>query len=404
MIEPFGETPGPRVMRLITRLNLGGPTRQVRTLGSALPSQGFPGRLLAGSVGDMEGEIVPPPDLDVQKVRSLRRGLNPVNDLRAGLEINRAVRSYGPTVVHTHHAKAGAIGRLMASRANVPVIVHTYHGHVLRGYFAGPAEMVFLRMERRLAKVSSALIAVSGNVRDELLSLGIGDKSQWRVIPLGLELKALMSASKEQLQARKALGLPLEGQLVGIVGRLAPIKDHETFLETCASLAITHPSVRFVIAGDGELRTKLEERARSLLGDRVLFLGWVMDLPSLYAALDVVVLTSRNEGTPVALIEAGACRRPVVATNVGGVSDVVLHEKTGFLTSPGDYREMAARVALILENPQWGRLAGDAARDHVGGRFSSERLVVDIVSLYRELIDKHAGKQAPIDASSEPPN
>lgn len=396
--------PAPRVMRIITRLNIGGPTRQVLTLGRELPSHGFPGRLLSGSVGHLEGEISPPADLDVQRMRNLRRGLNPVNDLRAGLDISRAIRSYGPTIVHTHHAKAGAIGRLTASRAGVPIIVHTYHGHVLRGYFASPMEEFFLRLEIKLARASSALIAVSANVRDELLTLGIGQKSQWRVIPLGLELQALMNRSPEQREARTVLGLPLEGQLIGIVGRLAPIKDHVTFLEACAAISNTHPSVRFVVAGDGELRTKLEERARSLLGDRVLFLGWVMDLPSLYAALDVVVLTSRNEGTPVALIEAAAARKPVVATDVGGVSDVVLHGKTGFLTSPGNYREVAEKSAFILNNPEWGRLAGEAGHNHVRDRFSSERLVYDIVSLYRELIETHTGKRAGIKPSFEAPS
>jgi len=300
--------------------------------------------------------------------------------------LTRLVRGRRPDVVHTHMAKAGAIGRLAAHRAEVPVIVHTFHGHVLDGYFSRPVARAFIATERRLARWSSALVAVSPAVRDELLDLGIGRTDQWRVIPLGLELDPLLDAGVDRASARSSLGLPVDGAVVGIVGRLVPIKDHATFIAAAAKVAAEREDVRFAIVGDGELRTDLERTSRAALGDRVVFTGWVHDLPRLYAALDVVALTSRNEGTPVALIEAAAAGRPVVATRVGGVADVVRDGVTGALVDAGDAAGIARELLKVLADAGLARARGDAARAHVRDRFSAERLEDDIVALYEELL------------------
>jgi glycosyltransferase involved in cell wall biosynthesis len=198
----------------------------------------------------------------------------------------------------------------------VPVIVHTFHGHVLRGYFPPLISRAILEVERTLTRRTDALIAVFESVRDDLLSLGVGTPPKWRVIPVGVELDAFMGELPDATSARAELVLPAAGPLVVFVGRLAPVKDLDTFLAAAALIGHKRQDATFVIAGDGELRGSVEQRARVLLGDRVRFLGWVEDLPKLYAALDVVVLTSRNEGTPMSLIEAGAAGRPVVATAV----------------------------------------------------------------------------------------
>jgi glycosyltransferase involved in cell wall biosynthesis len=180
--------------------------------------------------------------------------------------------------------------------------------------------------------------------------------------------------------------LPAEGPLVGIVGRLAAIKDHDTFLDMAARLAATRPDVTFVVAGDGALRAPLQAKAQELLGDRVRFLGWVTDLPTLYGALDVVVLSSRNEGTPVALIEAGAAAKPVVATDVGGVAEVVRDGETGFVVPPADAEALAGRVGRVLDEPETARGLGLAGRAWVRERFSAERLVEDLAFLYEDLM------------------
>jgi glycosyltransferase involved in cell wall biosynthesis len=295
-----------------------------------------------------EGRIRPTTGVTV--VPSLRRAIDVRSDVRAGRALGRLVRARHPDVVHTHLAKAGALGRVAARRARVPVIVHTFHGHVLDGYFSSKKERVFVQAERELARLSTALVAVSSAVRDDLMRKGIGRHDQWRVIPVGLDLETLLGDGAASGSARRKLGLPAEGHVVGIVGRLVPVKDHVTFLRAAAHLA-SRGDVTFVVAGDGELRGALEERARGLLGDRVVFTGWIQDLPTLYAAMDVVVSTSRNEGTPVALIEAGAAGKPVVATRVGGVPDVVRDGHTGDLVDAGDAEGVAVRVGRLLDDP-----------------------------------------------------
>jgi glycosyltransferase involved in cell wall biosynthesis len=323
-------------------------------------------------------------------VGSLRRETDFLADARAIQTLTRMMRASRPDLVHTHTTTAGGLGRIAARRAKVPVTVHTFHGHVLSGYLSGAQTRALTAAERALAKRTDALVSVSTRVRDELLALGIGRPEQWRVVPLGLELGELLGGPAERSPSRAALGLPPEAPLVGIVGRLAAIKDHGTFLAMAAKLAAARTDVSFVVAGDGSLRGSLEAEAKSLLGNRIRFLGWATDLPVLYGALDVVVLTSRNEGTPVALIEAGAAGRPVVATDVGGVAEVVRDGASGFVVPPGDAAALAARVGTLLDDPEAARAMGLAGREWVRARFSSERLVDDLTALYSELVARAA--------------
>jgi len=340
---------------------------------------------VSGAPQTEEGAF-PPPSQHYTLVQPLRRETDFVADARAIRALTGLMRSMRPDIVHTHTTTAGGLGRIAARRAKVPVVVHTFHGHVLSGYLSGPQTKALTAAERFLAHRTDALISVSTRVRDELLALGIGRPEQWRVVPLGLELGDLLGGPAEPAPARAALGLPADGPLVGIVGRLAAIKDHDTFLAMAARLAASRPDVAFVVAGDGALRGSLETKARELLGDRVRFLGWVTDLPVLYGALDVVVLTSRNEGTPVALIEAGAAARPVVATDVGGVAEVVRDRETGFVVPPGDAEALAGRVGQVLDEPNTARALGLAGRAWVRERFSAERLVEDLAFLYEDLL------------------
>lgn len=379
-------TDQPRIMRVITRLNIGGPARQALMLHRVLEERGMRCELISGPPQREEGAFPAPTDR-YTLLDSLRRETDFLSDARAIQALTRLMRSHQPDLVHTHTTTAGGLGRIAARRAKVPVTVHTFHGHVLSGYLSGPQTRALTAAERALAKRTDALISVSARVRDELLALGIGRPEQWRVVPLGLELDDLLAGPADRGASRAALGLPAGGAVVGIVGRLAAIKDHETFLEMAARLATGRPDVSFVVAGDGSLRESLETRARQLLGDRVRFLGWVTDLPVLYGALDVAVLTSRNEGTPVALIEAGAAARPVVATDVGGVAEVVLDGKTGYVVPPGDPEVLAARVGLLLDDAGTARSLGLAGRNWVRSRFGSGRLVEDLVALYGELLE-----------------
>jgi glycosyltransferase involved in cell wall biosynthesis len=377
-----------RVTRVITRLNIGGPARQALILTDAMEARGFESELVWGSVGPAEGQFDPPASMRNFHIEELRRQTRPVDDIRALLALRSRMRTRQPLVVHTHMAKAGALGRIAARQAGVPVVVHTFHGHVIEGYFSGPVSRAIVETERRLARWTDALIAVSPAVRDDLLGLGVGRSEQWRVIPLGLDLDPLLSSKIEQTEARIRLGLPREGPMVGIVGRLVPIKDHATFISAMERVASERPDIQVVVAGDGELRKELEAQAQRVLGSRLHFLGWVTDLPNLYAALDVVVLTSRNEGTPVALIEAGAAGKPTVATHVGGVADVIDHGDTGLLAPVGDTEMLARHILTIIRGGERANCMGLRARARVAGRFSGERLVRDVADLYRDLLSR----------------
>jgi glycosyltransferase involved in cell wall biosynthesis len=372
--------PRPHVLRLITRLNVGGPARQALLLTRHL-SREFPTTLAAGHPTAREGELVDD-QVDVLRV-PLVRPLRPDIDARAVMAVRRLLRATGAELVHTHTAKAGTVGRSAARTVNPrPRTIHTFHGHVLDGYFAPPVRRAFVEVERRLARQTDVLVAISDEIRAELLDLGIGRPDQYRVIPLGFDLGPFFEVDGHRGELRRRLNLAPDVPLVGVIGRLVPIKDLVTMFEGVARL----PSVHLAVVGDGELRESLEARiGRMGMSDRVHFTGWITDVASVMSDLDVVGLTSRNEGTPVSLIEAAACGRPVVATRVGGVGMVVDHGVTGFLVPPGDPAAFAAHLERLLAEPETRRRMGAAGRTRVRERFSQDRLLRDIRGLYAEL-------------------
>jgi len=377
-------TVGPAVLRVITRLNIGGPSTQAIYLTEELARRGYDPHLAWGLEAAREGRVDLPADLPATHLPDLRRELAPAVDRRAARVIRRLIVERRPQIVHTHMAKAGALGRWAAQREHVPIVVHTYHGHVLQEYFSRWKERAFLEAERRLARRTDALLAVSEEVRSDLLAMGIGTPDRWRVVPVGVDLSAFETLP-DRAAARAGLGLPADAPVVGCVGRLVAVKDHATLLDAFTRLVERQPDAVLLIAGDGDLDGSLRQRARHL-GDRVRFLGWVNDLPTLYAAIDVLALTSRMEGTPVAAIEAAAAGVPAVATRVGGVPSVVLDDHTGLLVPAGDAPAVADALASLFGDPGQRRGMGQAAAAHVRGRFSRERLADDLDALYRELL------------------
>ncbi|HEY7659045.1 MAG TPA: glycosyltransferase family 4 protein [Actinomycetota bacterium] len=379
---PDGDDRRLRVLHVVTRLNVGGPARHVAALTEGLRRGGDETLIAAGTTEPEESELAIGPDQPLVRIAPLRRPLDPGADLRAVTELTRLVRRFQPDVVHTHMAKAGALGRSAARRAGVPTIVHTFHGHVLEGYFASPSNAAFTFAERRLARHTNALVAVSNATRDDLVALGIGRPDQWHVMPLALDLGPLLEGVVDRDEARGWLDLPADAPIVGIAGRLVPIKNHVLFVEAARRIARVRPDAVFAVAGDGELRGMLEAEAREALGDRIRFLGWVADLARLYAAIDVVVLTSLSEGTPVALIEAAAAGKPVVATDVGGVAEVVLDGRTGILVPSGDAEAIALGVLSILEDDEMRTGMGQAGRAVAAERHSPEVAAAEMHALY----------------------
>jgi glycosyltransferase involved in cell wall biosynthesis len=303
-----------------------------------------------------------------------------------------------PHLVHTHAAKAGTLGRLATllaypRRRTRPVLVHTFHGHSLSGYFSGRTAGVYRRIERFLARFTDRLIAVSPEVRDDLVGLGVARAEKFEVIPLGFDLGPFIDdTGREERRARLRAewGVAPDDQLVTLIARLVPIKRVDRFLGVAREMS-SRSGIRFAIVGDGELHDMLRSSADALaLGERIVWAGFRLDMADVCFASDLVMLTSDNEGTPVSLIEAQAAAVPVVSTDVGGVRSVVAHGETGFVTSPDDLHGLVTAAGSILDEPQVATQMGSAGRERATARFRLERLVDDHDRLYRDLLGSRA--------------
>jgi len=387
-----------RVLRCITRLNVGGPAIQAITLSDRLAARGYDTILVHGQLDAGEGDMryLQPGSVTARDLSSLRRPLAPAYDAVALAQLLDVLRDFRPHIVHTHMAKAGTLARLAAAiynrtagRGRRTRVVHTYHGHVLDGYFSPSKTRLFLAIERGLARVTDRIVAISPNIRLQLLDeYAIGRLNQYAVIPLGFDLAVFADIDdRARAAARAALDIDPLAHVVTTVGRLTAIKQQDLFLEVAARVAASDPLAVFVIAGDGSLRGALEQQARALgIDHRVRLLGWRRDLANVYGASDLLLLTSRNEGTPVALIESLASAVPGVSTDVGGVRDVMPDETVGLMAPDGDASALAAHVLTLLADPQRRRRMGAAGRALVVARYGLDRLVADVDTLYQELL------------------
>ena len=377
-----------RVVRIISRLNIGGPAIQAITLTRELAALGYETTLLRGREDPDEGsmdDLAARLGVEPVLVPSLRRDVG-WRDLPALASIARHLRRGRPDLVHTHAAKAGTLGRAAAllaypRRRRRPVLVHTFHGHSLTGYFSARRNRLFRRVERFLARRTDRLIAVSEEVRDELVALGVAPAERFEVIRVGFDLSGFgvrgEARHERRRTLRRALGIAEDERVVTTVARLVPIKRVDRFLEMAARVG--GDGTRFLVVGDGAERDRLRaSEAARRLGDAVVWTGFRRDMADVYFASDVVVQTSDNEGTPVALIEAQAAGVPVVSTRVGGVTAVV--DDTGRVVDVQDVDGLAAAVRELLERTGGPRPGREAAE-----RFSLETLVAGIDRCYREL-------------------
>jgi len=367
-----------RVLRVIARLNVGGPAVQATVLSDGLDPTQFQQRIVAGVVGADEADHVAlrAPHLKVQTIPGLGRSARPADDVLALVALTRVIREFRPHIVHTHTAKAGVLGRLAAWSCRVPATIHTYHGHLLNGYFSPAVRGGVVLTERTLARNTTRLVAVGHQVRDDLVAAGIGRPGQYTVVPPGLRLPP----APERAEARAILGLPTAGPVVALVGRLTAIKRPERFLELSASLAHRHPDAIFVVVGGGALLDDLRSKAASA-GLPMRFLGWRADVETVYAASDLVVLTSDNEGMPVSLIEASLAGRPCVTTRVGSAPEVVADGETGFVTEL-NVAALADAVDRLLSDDALRSRMGKAAAHRGRECFGADRLTRDISTLY----------------------
>lgn len=374
-----------KIVRIIARLNIGGPARNavfLSDLGETV--------LVCGEVGEGEGDmgyLAREKGIEPVIVPELGRELSFRNDWRAFWKIYKIICRERPDIVHTHTAKAGALGRLAACLCKLKgarcKVVHTFHGHVLHSYFGQIKTLFFIWVEKFLALFTDRIITVSEALKKELVEkFRIASEKKFSVVELGFELDELL-----RLPARGDSGCVN----IGIVGRLVAVKNHRMLFRIANRLKrqVTEDKVRFIVIGGGELRQDLENYVRDLgIEEIVEFKGWVRDVAEIYRDLDIVVLTSLNEGTPVSIIEAMAAARPVVATEIGGVKDVVQDESSGYLVEPNDEAAFSEKLLDLVENPDRRKSFGAYGRESVKDRFSKERLIKDMETLCNKVLQK----------------
>jgi glycosyltransferase involved in cell wall biosynthesis len=330
----------------------------------------------------------------------MKRNVNLFNDFRAYQKIKQVIKEFKPDIVHTHAAKPGALGRMAAWSLNVPVIVHTYHGHVFHSYFGKFRTRFYIALERYLAKKSNALIAISPTQKNELANeYKIAPEQKFKIIPLGLDLdKFQMDYNSKRKKFRDEFELREDEIAIGIIGRLVPVKNQMLFLEAISYiLKNSSKPIKAFIVGDGDMRKKLEEKAHQLdisfttsENDKhpspLIFTSWRSDVDVISAGLDIVSLTSFNEGTPVSLIEAQAAQKPIVSTKVGGIQDVVIENFTALLSDIHDKHSFFENLLRLVEDSELRYKLSQQGKQHVMERYSYQRLIKDMSGLYYNLL------------------
>jgi glycosyltransferase involved in cell wall biosynthesis len=385
-----------RVLRVIARLNMGGPALHVAYLSAGLKERGYRTTLVAGELARGEASmafVAEQRGVRVVHIPQLHREITALGDAIAVARLVRLIRRERPHVIHTHTAKAGAVGRmaaLLAGGSPRPIVVHTFHGHVLRGYFGPARTTAFRLLERWLARVSDALVAVSPQVRDDLVALGVAPPEKFAVLRLGIELEERVAAARNgdlRAEARTMLGLPDDRFVVGWIGRMTAVKRTDDVLLALRAVRERGVDAVLCMVGDGPGRDDVERQAHELgIARHCLYLGDPEAVAPWLAAMDAFVLPSSNEGTPVSAIEALAAGRPVVATRVGGVPDVVREGETGFLVDPGDVGALGDRLAELARDPKLRERMGRAGQQGTPSRYAVARLVDDVDRLYRSLL------------------
>lgn len=368
-----------RVMRIIARMNVGGPAVQISGLMRGLDPEIFDQTLVTGFCAEDEADYLETqaPDVQAMRIQGLGRAVRGRDDALALTRLVRLIRELTPDIIHTHTAKAGMLGRTAAKLARSDAhLTHTFHGHLLHGYFSPVGTRALIEIERGLAKVTDRLVAVGPEVRDDLVAAGVGVTSKFSVIPPGLELGVLPSRES----ARAQLGIPPDQKVVLMLGRLTAIKRPDRFAQVVTEVSREYAEATFLVAGDGDKAMELA----GICSQRQLpvkMLGWRSDVEVLLAASDVLILTSDNEGTPLSLIQAALAGVPVVSTNVGSVRHIVEDGKTGILT-PQHSAALTEGVLNLLGNRFQASEMGKAARTRARRRFGVERLVRDHERLY----------------------
>jgi glycosyltransferase involved in cell wall biosynthesis len=394
----------PRILRLINRLNLGGPTFNAAYLTKYLAPE-YETLLVAGMIDESEASsdfVLEEMELTPVYIPQMYRAVDPYKDWQAYQTLKQLIKDFQPDIVHTHAAKAGALGRMAACACRVPVIVHTFHGHVFHSYFSKWKSNIFVNIERYLARKSTCIIAISDKQKKELSEeFHLCPPEKITVVPLGFDLKRFTDdQSQKRSRFRNRHQVDDDEIVISIVGRLVPVKNHSLFLRALASvLTKTDQRIRAFLVGDGESRKEVEMLARALglsVADstqkpiaraQVTFTSWLREVDEVYAGSDIVALSSFNEGTPVSIIEAIASGKPVVTTDAGGISDIVTNVRNGFIVPNNNESAFSAALAELVQNRELRVTMGNADAQLIMSRFSYQRLIGDMKRLYERLLE-----------------
>lgn len=385
----------PKILRIINRFNIGGPTYNATFLTRYL--EGDYETLLIGGLPEQDEadslHIVKDYDLEPLLIEEMQRIPSFRSDRAAYLKIKQIIKEFKPDIVHTHAAKAGALGRRAAYACKVPVIVHTFHGHVFHSYFGKIKTAIFKQIERKLAKKSDGIIAISDLQKEELANVhGICKADKIKVIPLGFDLDKFNEATLNRKETRIKYNLKEDEIAVAIVGRLAPIKNHSLFLDVVEKvLALTSKKVKFFIVGDGEEREMIQERVTfidSKYPNSIEMTSWIKNIGTFNAGMDIMCLTSKNEGTPVSLIEAQAGNLPIVTTDVGGVRDIMKDKETGYIVQKNNVEQFAEKLLLLIEDNELRNKFSKNGWNFVRNKFHYKTLVKNMNEYYQDLLDK----------------
>jgi glycosyltransferase involved in cell wall biosynthesis len=394
----------PRVLRILNRLAVGGPVLNATYLTKYLAPE-FETLLVVGEKEDHEKSaefLTDQLGIGFTTVKGMGRSISPTGDFAAYQQMKKLIKEFKPDIVHTHAAKPGAIGRLAASAMKVPVIVHTFHGHVFHSYFNSVKTNFFINTERYLARKSDAIVTISNQQKKELVEdFRIAPADKFHLVRLGLDLDKFQRDQEEKrAKFRQEFGLAHDEVAIGIIGRLVPIKNHYLFLKSVAHvLKHSNKKIKAFIIGDGETRKDLENVATqagiqfttendAAHPHSLVFTSWRRDVDYINAGLDIATLTSFNEGTPVSLIEAQAANKPIVSTRVGGIQDIVREGETALLADVQDAETFSDHLLKLVEDDELRYRLGNNSRQYVMERFSYQRLMNDMSALYHQLLQK----------------
>lgn len=395
-----------RVLRIINRFNLGGPTYNVTYL-TRYMAPDFETLLVGGLKEESEASsdfILEQNGIKPIIIPEMRRSINPLNDMAAYRQIKHLIKDFKPHIVHTHAAKAGALGRMAAFACDVPITLHTFHGHVFHSYFGNIQTLAYKNIERYLAKRTTALVTLSEKQKHELADIyKIAPAEKFHIVPLGFDLERFWTNQPEKRkQFRDKYKIADTEIAIGIIGRLVPVKNHTLFLKAFNEAKTkTKNRIKGIIVGDGELKTSLMQFCQDMglaytYGDNInpqadiVFTSWVKEADIATAGVDIIALSSSNEGTPVSLIEAQAAGRPIVSTQTGGIENVVIPGVTALLSPVNDIDLFTKNLLKIIDNENIRLSLSEKGKDFVLKHFDYTVLAMNMKRLYIELLEnKH---------------